>query len=387
MQKRKLRMGMIGGGPGSFIGPVHRMAALLDGEIEIVCGAFSSDAEKSKTTGAELGLEINRVYGSFKEMIRREAELPVNQRMEIVSIVTPNHLHFEPAQLAIGSGFHVIMDKPMTFSLEEAEKLRALLNNSPLRFCLTYTYTGYAMVKEARQQVIAGKLGRIRKVYVDYPQGWLSTNVESSGNSQASWRTDPARSGAGGALADIGVHAFNLAEYITCQKVTAVCADVNKIVEGRKLDDDAAVLLRFGNGASGVLIATQVATGEENNISIRIYGELASVEWRHCDADTLLFRYPDRPMETWRSGTSYRGDHANHNTRLPSGHSEGLIGAFANIYRNFALSIKANQDKQQPQPVYEYPGIEEGYRGMLFIERALESAGNNSKWMEMVRGE
>src|SRR5450432_3109843 len=263
MSIRKLRMGMIGGGPGAFIGAVHRIAANMDGEIELVCGAFSSDPEKSKQAGEALLLPASRIYGSYKEMIRTEAGLPASERMDFVSIVTPNHVHFEPAKLALENGFHVVLDKPMTFNLEEAKKLQTIAKKSQLFFCLTHTYTGYPMVKEARQQVLSGKFGKIRKVYVEYPQGWLSNFLEGGENKQAAWRTDPAKSGIAGVMGDIGTHAFNLAEYVSGLQTTKLCADINIVVEGRKLDDDGAVLMKYNNGASAVLFASQIAAGEE----------------------------------------------------------------------------------------------------------------------------
>jgi len=284
MINRKLRMGMIGGGPGAFIGGVHRIAAGMDGEIELVCGAFSSDPEKSKQAGQQLNISTERIYGSYKEMIRSESSLPANERMDIVSIVTPNHVHFEPTKLALENGFHVILDKPLAFDLKEAKVLQGIANKSELLFCLTHTYTGYPMVKEARQQVLSGKFGKIRKVYVDYPQGWLTNLLEAPDSShhsrkQATWRTDPAQSGIAGAMGDIGTHAFNLAEYVSGLKVTKICADINTVVEGRKLDDDGTVLLKFDNGASGFLYSTQVAAGEENNTRVRVYGEKGGLEW------------------------------------------------------------------------------------------------------------
>lgn len=373
---------MIGGGPGAFIGAIHRMAAIMDGEIELVCGSFSSDPEKSKQTGKELHLEPGRVYDSFKEMIRSEAELPLSQRMDLVSIVTPNHLHFEPARLALENGFHVVLDKPMTFNLAEALQLKEIVRATGKYFCLTHTYTGYPLLKEARQQVLNGKLGAIRKVYVEYPQGWLSTLLESSGNKQADWRTDPSRSGVAGAIGDIGTHAFNMAEYVSGLKVTELCADVNIIVGGRKLDDDGSVLLRFNNGASGILFATQVAPGEDNNIRLRVYGEKAGLEWMHRDANTLLFKYPDKPTEIWRAGESYLGSFAKHNSRTPAGHPEGYIEAFANLYRNFALCIKAQLSGEQPKAEWlDFPGVEEGVRGMAFSEKTIESGKNTQKWV------
>ncbi|MFZ9388620.1 MAG: Gfo/Idh/MocA family protein [Chitinophagaceae bacterium] len=384
MLGRKLRMGMIGGGPGSFIGAVHRMAANLDGEMEWVCGAFSSDAEKSRQTGRQLYLDPSRVYGSYREMIRAEAALPAGERMDIVSIVTPNHLHFEPARLALENGFHVVLDKPATFSLAEARLLRECLDQTGLLFCLTHTYTGYPMVKEARRQVLSGKFGAIRKIYVEYPQGWLSSFLEGSDQKQATWRTDPAKSGIAGCMGDIGTHAFNLAEYVTGLRVEKICAAVNIMVPGRKLDDDGAALLQFGQGASGVLFATQVAAGEENNIRIRVYGEKGGLEWKQEDANSLLVKWPDRPTEIWRTGTGYVSASAAQNTRTPAGHPEGYLEAFANHYRNFACCVKARISGTEPQPEWlDFPGIEDGVRGMLFIEKVIESGASKEKWVSL----
>ncbi len=384
MLNRKLRMGMIGGGPGAFIGAIHRMAANMDGEIELICGAFSSDAEKSKQTGASLYLPAERVYGSYKEMIRTEAALPDSERMDFVSIVTPNHLHFEPAKLALENGFHVVLDKPMTFDLAKAKELRSIVEKSRKYFCLTHTYTGYPMLKEARQQVLNGKFGKIRKIYVEYPQGWLSTLLESSGNKQADWRTDPTKSGAAGAIGDIGTHAFNMAEYITGLKVTKLCADINIIVEGRKLDDDGSVLLKFDNGASGFLFVTQVAPGEDNNIRIRVYGEKGGLDWSHKEANTLYIKWPDKPTEIWRAGESYLGSLAQHNSRTPAGHPEGYLEAFANHYRNFALCVRAQMAGKKPKEEWlDFPGIEDGVRGMLFIEKVIESGKSDKKWITL----
>lgn len=378
-------MGMIGGGPGAFIGGVHRIAANIDGEIELVCGAFSSDPEKSKQAGLSLNLPTSRVYESYKEMIRRESELPATERMDFVSIVTPNHLHFEPARIALESGFHVVLDKPMTFDLEEAKKLQAIAKKGQLFFCLTHTYTGYPMVKEARQQVLSGKFGAIRKIYVEYPQGWLSTFLEGSDQKQAAWRTDPGRSGIAGAMGDIGTHAFNLAEYVSGLKTTRICADINIVVEGRKLDDDGAVLLKYENGASGVLFASQIAAGEENNVKIRVYGEKGSVEWKQEDANSLLVKWLDRPAERWRAGTGYVSSFAAHNSRTPAGHPEGYLEAFANLYRNFALCVKAQMGGEKPKQEWlDFPGIEEGVRGMAFIENVIRSGKSNEKWSDFV---
>ena len=383
MLNRKLRMGMIGGGPGSFIGAIHRIAANMDGEIELVCGAFSSDAEKSKQTGASLYLPPERVYGSYKEMIRRETELPANERMDFVSIVTPNHFHFEPAKLALENGFHVVLDKPMTFNLSEAKELQSIVAKSGKYFCLTHTYTGYPLLKEARQQVLSGKFGDIRKIYVEYPQGWLSTLLESSDNKQADWRTDPTKSGASGAIGDIGTHAFNMSEYVTGLKVTKLCADLNIVVEGRKLDDDGSVLLKFNNGASGILFVTQVAPGEDNNIRLRVFGDKGGLDWSHSDANTLYIKWPDKPTEIWRAGESYLGTYAKHNSRTPAGHPEGYLEAFANHYRNFALSVKAQMTGEKPKEEWlDFPGIEDGVRGMAFIETVVKSSLSDKKFID-----
>ncbi|MFI5158823.1 MAG: Gfo/Idh/MocA family protein, partial [Sphingobacteriales bacterium] len=338
----KLRLGMIGGGQGAFIGAVHRIAARMDDEYELVCGAFSSDAEKAKASGLLLGLSPDRAYASYHDLIEKERQLPEDKRVQVISIVTPNHLHFAPAKLALENGFHVILDKPMTFSLAEAKELEKIVKASGKRFCLTHTYTGYPMVKQARQLVSDGKLGRIRKVYVEYPHGWLSTFLEGENNKQASWRTDPGKSGIAGAMGDIGTHAFNLAEYVSGLQVTKLCADINTVVEGRRLDDDGAALLKFNNGASGVLIATQVAAGDENNIKVRVYGEKGGLEWQQDNANTLLLKWMDKPTEILRTGAGYLSSYAMHNTRVPAGHPEGYLEAFANLYRNFALSIKAD---------------------------------------------
>ena len=374
---------MIGGGQGAFIGAVHRMAAQLDGEYELVCGAFSSDPQKSRASGDLLGLAPDRVYGSYQELIQREQQLPEEERVQVISIVTPNHVHFEPAKMALESGFHVVLDKPMTFSLEEALELRQVAEASGKLFCLTHTYTGYPMVKEARQLVASGKLGKIRKVYVEYPQGWLSRFEEGGDNKQASWRTDPSQSGIAGAMGDIGTHAFNLAEYVSGLEVTQLCADINIVVEGRRLDDDGAVLLKFNNGASGVLIATQVAAGEENNVTVRVYGEHGGIVWQQEDANTLQVKWLDRPTEIYRTGGGYVSSFAQHNTRTPAGHPEGYLEAFANLYRNFALCVRAVLEGKEPEAEWQdYPGIAEGVRGMAFIENVIASGKSDKKWLD-----
>ncbi|MBC8034695.1 MAG: Gfo/Idh/MocA family oxidoreductase [Chitinophagaceae bacterium] len=381
--KRKLRMGMIGGGSGAFIGAVHRIAALMDGGIEIVCGAFSSDPQRSRDSGEHLFLAPDRVYGSYQEMIEKEKALPAEKRMDFVSIVTPNHLHFAPAKLAMEHGFHVVLDKPVTFNLQEARELEEVIKKTGKIFCLTHTYTGYPMIKEARQQVASGKLGAIRKVYVEYPQGWLSSFLEGSDNKQAAWRTDPARSGIAGCMGDIGTHAFNMAEYVSGQRVTRLCADLNTVVEGRMLDDDGAVLLKFGNGASGVLFASQVAAGEENNVKIRVYGNKGGLEWKQEDANSLILKWLDKPAELLRAGTGYLSSYASHNSRTPAGHPEGYLEAFANLYRNFALTVSAEIEGVPPKPEWlDFPGITDGIRGMAFIESVVASGKSASKWTE-----
>lgn len=380
---RKLRMGMIGGGPGAFIGAIHRIAANLDGEIELVCGAFSSSEEKSKAAGSALYLPADRVYGSFEEMITKEKQLPADKRMDFVSIVTPNHVHFEPAKLAMENGFHVVLDKPMTFSLAEAVELKNIAEKNNAVLCLTHTYTGYPMVKQAKQMIASGVFGKIRKIYAEYPQGWLSTFLENENNKQAGWRTDPTKSGIAGAMGDIGTHAFNLAEYVSGQKVSALCADINTVVEGRKLDDDGAVLLKFENGASGLLFATQVAAGEENNVKVRVYGEKGGIEWQQQDCNTLLVKWLDKPVEIYRAGTGYVSSYASHNSRTPAGHPEGYLEAFANHYRNFALTVKAKMNNETPKPEWlDFPGLEDGVRGMNFIEKVVESGKMETKWLK-----
>jgi predicted dehydrogenase len=377
----KLRLGMIGGGPGAFIGAVHRIASRIDNHYELVCGAFSSSLEKSKQIGEELGLKEDRVYPSFEILIQKEKELPEDQRIQVLSIVTPNHVHFGPAKLAMENGFHVILDKPMTLTFEEAKQLEEIQNKTGKKLLLTHTYTGYPMVKEARQQVLAGKLGKIRKVYVEYPQGWLSNAVESK---QADWRTDPSKSGIAGAMGDIGTHAFNLAEYITGLNVSKLCADINIVVPDRRLDDDGAVLLKFENNASGVLMATQIAAGEENNVKIRVYGEKGGLIWEQDDANSLTFRWLDEPAQTYRTGAGYLSSFAQHNTRTPGGHPEGYLEAFANLYRNFALTLLAEINGETPQKEsLDYPGIKEGVRGMAFIETVIRSGKSDQKWIDL----
>jgi predicted dehydrogenase len=383
MVYKKLKMGMIGGGPGSFIGAIHRIAANMDGEIELVAGVFSSDPNKSKEAGASLYLDPSRVYGSYDEMFEKESKLPEEERMDFVSIVTPNHVHFDPSMKALSHGYHLVLDKPMTLTLEEAHLLYDKIKSSGKLFCLTHTYTGYPMVKQARQMVADGMLGNIRKVYVEYPQGWLTEMLESEGDKQAAWRTDPKKSGKAGCMGDIGTHAFNLAEYITGLKLTKLCADINIKVEGRLLDDDGNVLLKFDNGASGTLIATQIATGAENNLNIRVYGDKAGLEWKQEDNNTLIIRHHNQPDQIYRAGTPYLGHNAQENTRTPAGHPEGYLEAFANLYRNFARTIQAQRQGQEPDEAWlDIPGATDGLRGMAFVHHVIESGKSDKKWTE-----
>jgi predicted dehydrogenase len=381
---RKIRYGMVGGGRGAFIGAVHRIAANIDGQIELVCGAFSSDPEKSKASGADLFLPPERCYGTFDDMILKERALPDSQRMDFVAIVTPNHMHFPPAKMALEHGFHVLSDKPATFDLAEAKELAEIVGRTGLLYGLTHNYTGYPLVKEAREMIRAGKLGKIRKVIVEYPQGWLATRLEESGQKQAAWRTDPKRSGAAGCVGDIGTHAENLAEYITGLEIRELAADITTFVEGRLLDDDANVLLRFENGAKGVLHCSQISVGEENNLNIRVYGEKGGIEWHQKEPNTLLVKWLDRPMEVYRTANGYLSEAAKAAGRTPPAHPEGYLEAFANIYRNFAGHIRARLDGAEPNPLHlDYPKIEDGIRGMAFIEAVVASSKNNAAWTKL----
>jgi predicted dehydrogenase len=358
---------------------------LLDGHIELVCGAFSSNPEKSKASGKAWYLPEERVYGSFEEMITQEKQLPEGERMDFVTIVTPNHLHFPPAKLALENGFHVVCDKPLAFTVAEARELVALVKKTGLLFALTHNYTGYPLVKQAREMVKSGKIGKIRKVVVEYPQGWLATKVEGGNNKQADWRTDPNRSGASGCMGDIGTHAENLAEFITGLKIKELCADLSTLVEGRQLDDDGNVLLRFDNGARGVLYASQISVGEENNLRIRVYGETGGLEWFQAEPNTLLVKYLDKPIEIYRTGQGYLTPQAAAHTRIPSGHPEGYLEAFANIYRNFAKCVQARLADKEPEAVYQdFPTVEDGLRGMLFIETLIKSTKSSEKWVAMI---
>ena len=380
---RKIRMGMVGGGRDAFIGAVHRMAAALDGHIELVCGAFSSDPERSRASGADLYLPANRVYGDFHEMMAAEAKLPADERMDFVSVVTPNNVHFPVAKAALEAGFHVMSDKPMTFDLSEANELAALVERTGLQFGLTHNYTGYPMVKEARHMVRSGAVGAVRKVVVEYPQGWLASLIESEGQKQASWRTDPARAGASSCMGDIGTHAENLMEYITGLKIAELCADLTTMVEGRQLEDDGNVLVRLDNGARGVLYASQISAGEENPLTIRIYGELAGLEWRQEEPNTLTVKWADRHREVRRTGVGELSEASAAHTRLPPGHPEGFVEAFANLYRNYALALQARLAGEQPAADLDFPTVHDGVRGMAFITACVASSASDQKWTKL----
>ncbi len=386
MNKRKIRMGMVGGGRGAFIGSVHRIAAAMDGQIELVCGAFSADPEKSKASGQDLFLPAERVYTSYEEMFKREKALPEGERMDCVSIVTPNHMHYPVAKMALENGFHVICDKPLSFNLKEARALEALVRKTGLVFALTHNYTGYPMVKEARDQVRSGKLGKIRKIVVEYPQGWLASLLEASGQKQADWRTDPKRAGASCCMGDIGTHAENLAEFITGLQIESLCAELTTFVKGRKLEDDGNVLVRFKGGAKGVLYASQISIGEENPLTIRVYGEKGGLEWHQEEPNTLLMKWPDRPRQVLRTGGgySYLSAAALQATRIPAGHPEGFLEAFANLYKNFAAAVRvALSGKKVSADMLDFPTIQDGVRGMAFIETVVRSSKSNQKWTKM----
>lgn len=376
---------MIGGGKDAFIGAVHRIAANMDGLIELCCGALSINPETAVESGKMLFLPEDRIYLNYEEMIKKESELPADKRIHFVTIVTPNFAHFAPAMMALDHGFNVVIEKPMTLTLEEAKQLQQKVEETGLTLCLTHTYSGYPMVKQAKEMVKDGVLGKIRKIIVEYPQGWLSTLSEREGNAQAAWRTDPKKSGKSGCIGDIGTHAGHLAEYISGLKITQICADLNIVVEGRTIDDDGNILLKFDNGANGVLIASQIAAGEENALNIRIYGEKGGLEWFQHEPNTLLVKWLNKPTEIYRAGSGYLGDFAKHNTRTPGGHPEGLLEAFANIYRNFALTLDAKLNNEVPTPqMLDFPNVYDGVRGMALIENAVASSASEQKWHHFI---
>ena len=381
---RKLRMGMVGGGKDAFIGSIHRIAANMDGLIELACGALSINPEIARQSGKELFLPEDRTYLTYDEMITKEKALPADKRMDFVTIVTPNFAHFAPAMMALENGFHVVIEKPITLTIDEAKQLKQKVDETGLTLCLTHTYSGYPMVKQARAMIKDGVLGKIRKVWVEYPQGWLSKLSEREGNAQAAWRTDPKKSGKSGAMGDIGTHSWQLAEYVSGQKITHLCADLNIMVDGRALDDDGNVLLKFENGAAGVLMASQVAAGEENALKIRVYGEKGGIEWAQHEPNTLLVKWLDAPAQILRAGSGYTdrlSKFATGNCRTPGGHPEGYLEAFGNIYRNFALTLGAKMDGTEPTTeMLDFPRVEDGIRGMGFINTVVASNESTQKW-------
>ncbi len=382
--KRKLRYGMIGGGKDAFIGAIHRIAANMDGLIELSCGALSINPAVAVESGRSLFLSEDRIYLNFEEMIKKESQLPADKRIDFVTIVTPNFAHFAPAMMALDHGFNVVIEKPIAFSLDEAKQLKQKVEETGLLLCLTHTYSGYPMVKQARAMVKDDVLGKIRKVWVEYPQGWLSKLSEREGNAQAAWRTDPKKSGKAGSMGDIGTHAAHLAEYITGLEITELCADLNIMVEGRALDDDGNVLLKLNNAATGVLMASQVAAGEENALKIRVYGEKGGIEWAQHEPNTLLVKWLDAPTQILRAGGNY-GDrlssYATNNCRTPGGHPEGYLEAFGNIYRNFALTLSAKIDGKEPtKENIDFPTVADGIRGMAFIDSVVASSKSDKKW-------
>jgi len=379
----RLKMGMVGGGIGSFIGDVHRKAATMDGMIELVCGAFSGSAEKSIASAEALGIPKQRSYQNFEQMILEEAKLPEKERMDFVSIVTPNHMHFPPAKMALEHGFHVICDKPMTLTLKEAIELEKIVNTTKKVFALTHNYTGYPMVKQAKAMIAKGDLGSIRKINAQYLQGWMATAVEKTGQKQAAWRVDPKRSGIGGGLGDIGTHAENLVEYITGIQIKELAADLTAFGEGRMLDDDGNILLRFENDAKGIITFSQIATGEENNLGVKIYGTKGSIEWFQENPNELVVRWLDKPKQVFTPGGNGGYPEASAYVRIPAGHPEGYLEGFATIYRSFAKELQRINLGNVPSKTPDFPTVKDGVRGMKFIYAAVESSNKNASWTTM----
>jgi predicted dehydrogenase len=380
---KKLKMGMVGGGAGAFIGAVHRRAAIMDGEIEFVAGVLSSSKEKALASGRDLALPDDRNYGSWQEMLEAELSLPEADRVDFVSVVTPNHAHFPVAHAFVEAGFNVVCDKPMVLDSGQAQSLVEAVEKSGVVFAVTYNYTGYPMVKQARHMVREGRLGEIRKVVVEYNQGWLATRLENSGSKQAEWRTDPEKSGIAGAVGDIGSHAENLAATISGLEVAEICADLTTFVPGRRLDDDANLLVRYEGGAKGVMLASQISTGEENDLLIRVYGTEAGLEWRQEEPNQLLFKPIGAPVQVFSRGNDYLCKEAQRATRLPSGHPEGFIGAFANVYLSVAAEIRGRRDGTTNDGTRgDFPTVHDGARGVHFIEKTVESGLSDRKWTD-----
>ena len=380
--RRRLRLGMVGGGPGAFIGAVHRIAARMDDRFELVAAALSSNPEKSRAAALELHIKPERAYGSFMEMATAEAKRP--DRIDAVSIVTPNHVHFGPAKAFLEAGIHVICDKPLTTTVVDAVALAGIVKKSGLIFGLTHNYTGYPLVRQAKEMVEAGELGRLRVVQVEYAQDWLTTPVEATGNKQAVWRTDPAQSGPAGSLGDIGTHAYNIARFVTGLRCEQVAAEVSIFVPGRRLDDNVQMLLRFEGGARGMLWASQVATGNENNLRLRVYGEKAGVEWGQENPNYLRFTpYGKPPVTISRAGAGATAS-AKHASRIPSGHPEGYLEAFAQLYADLAEQIAArNAGRTAAASALLVPGVKEGVEGVQFIDGVLKSSKQNSGWVKL----
>ena len=382
--KRKLNAGMVGGGRDAFIGGIHRMAMWLDGNIQLVAGAFSSNAEKSKLSGEDLFLDPKRVYPDYRTMAAEEAKLPPGERIDFVSIVTPNHTHVPVAKTFLDAGFNVVCDKPVAFNLQEALELREVVRKTGKVFVLTHNYTGYPMVKEARELVRSGELGEILKVVVEYPQGWLLKPIDDQGNKQASWRTNPEEAGASGCIGDIGTHAENLVRYITGLQIDGLCAEFTSFVKGRRLEDDANLLVRYLGGAKGILYASQISAGEENNLSVRVYGTKASLEWHQEFPNELMVKYPDAPRRIYRRGNGYLSAAAKRFSRIPAGHPEAFLEAFANIYHEAARAIESEANGAPIPPDCDFPTVEDGVEGMAFIETAVRSAKAGGAWTPMV---
>jgi predicted dehydrogenase len=381
---RKLKMGMVGGGRDAFIGAVHRRAALLEGNVDFVAGCLSSTPEKSKASGKDLLLDDSRVYGSYEEMIAGESRLPVGERIDFVSVVTPNHMHYPVSKAFVEAGFNVACDKPMVHTVEQAQELvNAVVKNKAV-FAVTYNYTGYPMVKQARYLVQTGVIGTVQKVIVEYPQGWLLNRIEETGSKQASWRTDPARSGASGCIGDIGSHCENLVSYITGLELASICADLTTFVPGRLLDDDGSMLLRFKTGAKGILTASQICPGQENSLRIRVWGTKAGLDWSQEDPNYLLLRSNDGPEQIWKRGNGYLCEAAKAGSRLPSGHPEAFIEAFANVYHNFCDTIRCKLMGTTPTDIMlDFPTVQDGARGVHFINKAVESSASKIKWLSI----
>ena len=378
---RKIRIGMVGGGKDAFIGSVHRIALRLDGYYELVAGSFSSDFENSKETGKNLGLENDRIYKTYQEMAEKESTRA--DGIDVVSIVTPNHLHVPIAKIFAENGIHIICDKPIGMSSKEAIDLKKVIESKKLIFALTHNYTGYPMVRHARSLVQKGDLGSLRVIQAEYPQDWLTTKAEDSGLKQAEWRTDPNRSGAGGCIGDIGTHAYNLIRFITGLEVDEISADIHTFVEGRKVDDNSQIMLRFKGGAKGSIWSSQVAVGNENNLKIRIYGENAGIEWRQEDPNYLSYTKFGSPAQNITRGSNITSDEAKNVTRIPQGHPEGYLEGFANIYSDVYKELSANIDRQEYDKANNcYPTIDDGIDGMKFIENVIKSSKNNSKWIQ-----